>query len=156
MRRTVSAEMAAATPSATNWRASSRQSHSANERPAWSGSAQARCTNSAATAGGENRRPAGAGQIGEAVQAPGEEPLAPVAHDPALDADAAGHLADRQPVGQEQDDPAALDQAVGDGRRALPAFEVGAFGVAEDEIAGEAGAGTGHGGTSGVSDDTAP
>ena len=78
------------------------------------------------------------------------------AHDPALDAAAAGDLADRQPAGQEQDDPAASDQAMGDGGGALPAFQLGALGVGEDHIDGEAGAGTGHGDTSWAKIDDGP
>src|SRR6266516_4806182 len=51
MRRTVSAEIACTIPSATNWRAISRQSHWESERPCWSGCSHANLTAYKATEG---------------------------------------------------------------------------------------------------------
>src|SRR4051812_31872136 len=54
MRRTVSAEMLATTPSRTSWSASSRQSHWDRERPSFSGRSQAILTRWRATVGGKS------------------------------------------------------------------------------------------------------
>src|SRR5690242_8511451 len=83
MRRTVSAEMLATTPSRTSWPANSRQSHWDKERPSLSGRSQAILTRWSATVGGKDGLSPASWLVGEARQPLGEiafGPLAGVAH----------------------------------------------------------------------------
>src|SRR5262249_55468989 len=82
IRRTVSGEMAGTTPSATNWRAISRQSQSASDRPRSSGRSQAILTRCRATSGGKDRLAAGSGPGAGAGQAEGPEAVGPLADVP--------------------------------------------------------------------------
>src|SRR4051812_13416234 len=78
MRPTVSGEMLPTTPSATNWRANSGQSHLARERPYSSGRSQAILTRCSATSGGKDRLASRPGSIVQALQALGKKALHPL------------------------------------------------------------------------------
>src|SRR5215210_6558786 len=109
-RWTVWGEIDATTPSRTSWRANSAQSHWLSERPACSGSSQARRTRCRATSGGERpgpTRPRTILQAGEAGLAIAVDPRAD--HVPP-DAELAGDSIQRHPLGRPQDDPGAPDQ----------------------------------------------
>src|SRR5579883_2622364 len=82
MRRTVAAEMPATTPSATNVRAISAQSHWQSERSRSSGRSQAILTTCRATAGGENGPPARPRPVLQPVNPRGHEALGPLTHVP--------------------------------------------------------------------------
>ena len=91
MCRTVSAEIDFTTPSRTNCRAISVQSHCDNERPSSSGRSQAILTTYIATSGGKDRLAAASGAIVQAVEATLEEPLDPLADMLLGQADQPGH-----------------------------------------------------------------
>src|SRR5262245_19826091 len=113
MRRTVSAEISATTPSRTNWRAISVQSHWDKDRPRSSGRAQAILTTYIATAGGTARPSAGprAGMPGGAAAV--EQVLDPLADMLLAQADRPGHGDPGSPLGDFQDGPAAPGQSQG-------------------------------------------
>src|SRR3982750_990096 len=111
MRRTVSAEMLGTTPSRTNCRAISVQSHCDSERPSSSGRSQAILTTYIATSGGKDRLAAATGTIVQAGDAAPEEPPDPLAHMLLGQADQPSHLDQRGPLGDLEDRPASPGQA---------------------------------------------
>src|SRR4051794_138262 len=74
--------MLGTTPSATSWRAISRQSQKDRERPRSSGRSQAILTRCSATAGGKDRLAARSGLVMKSGEAVGPEPLGPFADVP--------------------------------------------------------------------------
>src|SRR5262249_6617658 len=119
IRRTVSGEMPGTTPSATNWRAISRQSHSDSDRPRSSGRAQAILTRCSATSGGKDRLAAGSGPVAEADQAVEPEAFGPLADVPHAEAAPLGGVLQGQAAFEQQEDAAAAGQSDGAGGGAL-------------------------------------
>ena len=111
MRRTVSGEMRSTTPSRTNCRAISAQSHCDKERPSSSGRSQAILTTYNATSGGKDRLAAAPRAIVQAGDAALEEPLDPLAHVLLGQADQAGHLDQRGALGDLEDRPTTPGQS---------------------------------------------
>jgi hypothetical protein len=122
MRRTVSAEMLETTPSRTNCRAISVQSHCDRERLSSSGRSQAILTTYIATSGGKGRLAAAPGAIVQAGQAALEEPLDPLADMLLGQADQPGHGDQGCALGDFEDGPASPRQSQG-GRRAAQGLQ---------------------------------
>src|SRR3954469_15008737 len=111
MRRTVSAEMLDTTPSRTNCRAISVQSHCDKERLSSSGRSQAILTTYIATSGGKDRLAAAAGAIVQAGEAIVEEPLDPLADMLLGQADQPGHGDQGGAFGDLEDGPTSPGQS---------------------------------------------
>ena len=148
MRRTVSAEMLGTIPSATNWRAISRQSHSDSERPRSSGRSQAILTRCSATAGGKDRRAAGSRSVVEAGKAVASEAFGPLADMPHAHPAPLGGVLQGQAALEQKQDAAAACQSGGARGRALPAFDLRAVGRGQDEGQGRFAAAHGDTGSS--------
>src|SRR3954467_6082367 len=117
--------MLATTPSATSWRAISRQSQKDRERPRSSGRSQAILTRCSATSGGKDRLAAGSGLVVKSGEPPGPEPFGPLADVPHVQAaEPAGSGQGLAPFEQEQDTSPAC-QPGGSGRRPLPVLDLG-------------------------------
>src|SRR5262249_59813800 len=116
----VAGEIDATTPSRTNWRAISVQSHCERERPSSSGRSQAILTTYIATSGGKDRLTAAPGTIVQASQAAVEESLDPFADMLLGQPDQSSHGDQGGPLGDFEDGPAAPGQAQG-GRGAAKA-----------------------------------
>src|SRR5579871_2999683 len=137
MRPTVSGEMLVTTPSVTSWRASSRQSHLARERPYSSGRSQAILTSCSATSGGKDRPPAGSGAVGQAREALGKEPLDPLAGVALRQTCGLGRLLQGHGgLLQQQQQSRPADQAAGQGGGTEPALQLGALAVGQAEDKG--------------------
>src|SRR5262245_7909653 len=108
--RTDSTEMLGTTPSRTNARAISAQSHCDRDRPRRSGRSQASLTACTATAGGKGGLTSAAGSVLQALEALGQEPLDPLADVLLGQADLACGPNEGQAVGDGQDRPAAAGQ----------------------------------------------
>src|SRR5262249_20624845 len=105
------AEMLATTPSRTNCRAISVQSHCDRERLSSSGRSQTILTTSIATSGGNDRLAAAPGAILQAGQAAVEEPLDPLADMLLGQADQVSHDDQGSALGDFADGPASPGQA---------------------------------------------
>src|SRR5579883_228725 len=116
MRRTVSGEMLATTPSRTNWLANSRQSHCDSERPSLSGRSQAILTRWRATVGGKDGLAPASRLVGQALQPLGQVTLGPLAGVADGQARAASSVFEGVALVQQQKQAAASGQ---------PLFEVG-------------------------------
>src|SRR5947209_17310120 len=99
--------MPVTTPSATSWRASSRQSHSDSDRPRSSGRSQAILTRCNATSGGKDRLAAGSGPVAEAAQAVGSEAFGPLADVADAHPAALGGVLQGQAAFEQQEDASA-------------------------------------------------
>jgi hypothetical protein len=104
-------------------RASSAQSHGERLRPRGAGRSQARRTTCIAMSGGKTALGAAARGVGEAIQALGEQPPGPLAHDGPLDANRLGHVGVGMASRQQPEDLPPTCQSGGDGGRPLPAFQ---------------------------------
>jgi hypothetical protein len=123
IRRTVDAEMSVTIPSATSWRASSRQSHWERLRPRASGRSQASRTKWIATSGGKKTLGAAARGVHKPVEALGEKAFGPFAHDARLDTDHLGHIGLGVPSSQQENKPPPPRQPGGKRGRVLPTFQ---------------------------------
>src|SRR3954470_19911652 len=119
--------MLGTTPSATSWRAISRQSQKDRERPRSSGRSQAILTRCSATAGGKDRLPAGAGLVVKSGEPVGPEPLGPLADVPHAQAAEPGGLLQGLALFEQEQDTAPACQPGVASRRALPVLDLGAL-----------------------------
>src|SRR3954452_16698691 len=118
--------MLGTTPSATSWRAISRQSQVDRERPRSSGRSQAILTRCNATSGGKDRLAAGSGLVSEAVEPMGPESLGPLAGVPHAHAAGPGGLHEGLAPFEQEQETSSSGQSGGAGGGPLPAFDLGA------------------------------
>src|SRR5947209_17867634 len=115
--------MPVTTPSATSWRASSRQSHSDSDRPRSSGRSQAILTRCSATSGGKDRLAAGSGLVVKACEPVGAEPFGPLADVPRAHAAESAGLLQGLALFEQEQRPAPARQPGVASRRALAVFD---------------------------------
>jgi hypothetical protein len=132
--RTISAEIDVTTPSRTNWRAISAQSHCDHDRPASSGRSQAIFTTCLATSGGKDRLAAATGAIAQPVETIRQEPLDPRAYVLLGQVHQPGDLDQGESVGDPQDRPTPPGEAQGGGRAAEVLLQLIAFLGGQDHM----------------------
>ena len=110
IRCTAWGESDATTSSRTSCRASSAQSPRLSDRPACSGSSQARRARCKATSGGKGPRPTRPWTILQGIKAARSIPIRPGPDHVGPDPNLAGDLVEQQPIRHRQDDPGASRQ----------------------------------------------
>src|ERR1700722_13781164 len=137
IRRTVSGEMLATTPSRTNCSANSRQSHCDKERPSLSGRSQAILTTWRATSGGKDGLAPGSWSIRQASYPLVEEAPHPLAGVTDSHADEARCVGQAALLVQHQEQTGSPHGSCLEGGRSLPMFQLGAlFGSQLNDKAG--------------------
>src|SRR5215469_6277482 len=136
MRRTVSCEMLPTTPSASNWRASSTQSHLAREQPSLSGRSQAILTRWSATSGGKDRRASPPPEVVQAVEALPSEAYGPLAGVADGHPHGGGGLLGGGAAGNPRQPPAPPGPARRSGGGTQPALQVRTLGLGNGQRKG--------------------
>src|SRR3954449_10464659 len=128
--------MLGTTPSATSWRAISRQSQKDRERPRPSGRSQAILTRCSATSGGKDRRAAGTRLVTKAGKPQGPIALGPLADMPHAHAAEPGGVLQGLALFKQEQATAPTRQPGAASRRALPVLHLGSVFRSQDDRQG--------------------